>query len=189
MDGPLADFDRHFFKRCAESGWLMDCDYAGQVHRFATDHIPDKEHRRLAREMVDSTRWFYDLPVTPGSQEGLEELAQHAEVWVCTKPLEANATCRDDKAAWLARHFGEWWVKRLILAPDKSLVMGDVLLDDAPHPRWFQRAAWTPVIFPMSWNGPGSKWDGMCRWKWGDNIEHFAYYAREMAQWRDRRAS
>ncbi len=171
MDGPLAAFDVLFFERCAENGWTLDCTVDQQRHRFATDHIPDLHERSAARHMVDSTRWFLDLPVTPGAQEGLARLAAHADVWVCTKPLEANATCRDDKATWLARHFGEEWTRKMIVAPDKSMVRGHVLLDDAPHPTWFEQAPWRPMIFPMPWNGEGSKWATLPRWGWQDDPE------------------
>lgn len=171
MDGPLADFDRHFFERCEALGLTFDCTYATQRHRFASDHIPDRFQRTASRHMVNTSGWFRNLPVTEGAVAGLNELAEHAEVWICTKPLEANVTCRDEKADWLAEHFGSEWVNRLILAPDKSLVLGNVLLDDAPHPAWYERSAWEPVIFTMTWNGDGSKWGGLPHWSWGDPIE------------------
>lgn len=170
QDGPLAHFDALFFERCAESGWPMDCTLAEQRHRFATDHIPDKFMRQMARNMVNTSGWFADLPVVEGAIDGLHELSEVADVWICTKPLEANPTCRDEKAAWLVKHFGPEWERRLIISPDKSMVRGDVLLDDAPYLEWLERAPWRTVIFPMSWNGAGSKWEGHDRWTWGDPI-------------------
>ena len=158
MDGPLADFDRKFFEACELNGWHIDCTLEEQRHRFATDHIPDEEHRRLARNHVDTTRWFLDLPVVPGAIEGMAYLEEHADVWIVTKPLEVNATCRDDKATWLAGNFGEQWVRKLIITPDKSMVRGHILVDDAPNPDWYPRAEWEPVIYSTSWNGDGSKW-------------------------------
>lgn len=166
QDGPLADFDRQFFARCEQNGWEMDCTVETQTARFATDHIPNGRERHLARKMVDSPGWFSELPVTPGAVDGLRELAEYAEVWICSKPLEANPTCRDEKAAWLARHFGKEWAARLILAPDKSLVHGDILLDDAIKPEWLERATWTPVVFPTPWNDGELPTAG--RWTWGN---------------------
>lgn len=179
MDGPLAAFDAHFHELCTTQGWAMHSTLDTQCHRFATDCIVDREHARLARQHVDSTAWFRDLPVVPGAVEGLDAIAELADVWICTKPLEANATCRDDKAAWLADHFGERWVRRLILAPDKSMVRGNVLLDDAPKPEWFDAASWRPVIFPMPWNGKGSVFDAsLQRWAWGDPVDELVYGPR-----------
>ncbi len=171
QDGPLADFDVHFFKRCGEEGFVLDCEVHEQRHRFATEHIANGRHRGRARQMVDMAGWFADLPVTPGAQDGIELLAEHFDVWICTKPLEANSTCRDDKAFWVKRHFGRKWLEKLILAPNKSLIRGSVLLDDAPKVQWFQRAEWNPVIFDAPYNREGSEWASQPRWSWGHDME------------------
>ncbi len=104
----------------------------------------------------------------PGAVDGFLELAEVAPVWIVTKPLEANLTCRDDKALWIRQHLGKEWERRLIITPDKSMVHGSVLLDDAPKPEWFGRATWVPVIYPWSFNGLGSEWADLPRWQWGD---------------------
>lgn len=188
QDGPLADFDRYFFDRCNENGWTMECDYASQTARFATDHIPDEEERALARAMVDTAGWFSELPVTEGAIDGLNKLAEvpNSEIWICTKPLEINPTCRDDKAAWLQKHFGDHWVDHLILSPDKSLVQGHLLLDDAPKLEWTKRATWVPVVFPMNWNGQGSEWEGLLTWTWGDDLEILVDIAKANAHYGSR---
>lgn len=178
MDGPLADFDNKFFRRCQEKGITMDCDGVhGQRHRFATDHIPDREERAWARRMVDTAGWFRDLPVTPGAQDGIDRLMEFFDVWICTKPLEANPTCRDDKAAWILENFGAYWLSRLIIAPDKSMVNGHLLLDDAPKSRWLESAPWRPIIFTTPWNQEGSPWQGFPHWSWGDPIEDLRTWA------------
>lgn len=170
MDGPLADFDRQFFDTCAAKGWPLDCTLDTQRHRFATDHIPDPKHRSAARSHVNTTRWFRDLPPAPGAIDGIRRLHQAADVWIVTKPLEANHHCRDDKAAWIRKHLGAEWEPRLIIAADKSIVRGTILLDDAPHPAWFERAIWEPVVYPTPWNGDGSKWAGLPRWSWDQTV-------------------
>lgn len=181
MDGPLADFDRQFYDLCATNGWPLHSTFETQCHRFATDCMLDQDHARAARIEVNSTRWFLDLPVVEGAVDGLNELAERADVWICTKPLEANVTCRDDKAAWLARHFGDRWLQRLILAPNKSMVRGNVLLDDAPKLDWLGAAAWRAVIYPTVWNGGGSAWGGLPRWSWGDSVEELLSHAEVAA--------
>lgn len=175
QDGPLAGFDRHFFWRCEQDGIEVDCTAETQAHRFATDHIVDLAHRARARNMIDTPGWFRELPVVEGAVEGLNLLAEHADVWICTKPLEANETCRDDKAWWIRHHFGKEWARRLIITPDKSMIQGDVLLDDAPHPHWYEVASWVPVIFAAPWNHTGSKWADVQRWTWGDPIAKLLY--------------
>lgn len=193
MDGVVCDFDLAFYDLCAERGYVM---HEGAVHhdarcadhRFATDCITDPEHKRLARHHVDTTDWFRYLPVIPGAIAGLNELLAHPDVedvFLCTKPMEANASCRDSKGAWVERHLGMDWVRRLIITPDKGMVRGEVLLDDAPKSHWFDRAEWTPVIYPTSWNQPGSVFSrkmGVCdapRWDWTMPINDLVWLAAE----------
>ncbi len=172
MDGPLADFDLHFWRRCTDEGITFDINGPGyQSHRYFTEHIPNRAERRRARAMVDAAGWFADLPVTPGAQEGVEALlVAGVDLWVCTKPLEVNPTCHSDKANWIARHFPAL-ADRLILAPDKSMIVGDLLLDDAPKVDWLARATWLPVMFPTPYNGDDTDWCGLPRWSWGDEVE------------------
>lgn len=171
QDGPLSDFNGYFFQRCVEEGIEFDCAYEEQTHRIALDHIQDREQRRFARRMVEQPGWFLELPVVQGAQAGMEELASVADVWICTKPLEANPTCRDDKAHWILEHFGSGWEQRVIIAPNKSLVWGDILLDDGPKLAWLDIASWSPMIFPLSFNGLGSEWAHIPSWTWGERIE------------------
>lgn len=171
QDGPLGGFDLKFWERCAENGWPADCEPHEQTHRYQTEHIIDRKHRKAAREMLEQPGWFADLPVIDGARDGIERLAEVADVWIVTKPMESNPTCRDDKGRWIRKHFGEKWEHRLIITPDKSIVGGDILLDDAPKLSWFERATWAPVIFETSWNGEGSDWEGLPRWSWDQPVE------------------
>lgn len=168
MDGPLADFDALFFARCELNGWLLDCTLERQRHRFATDHVLDADHRRRARQMVDATHFFRDLPPVDGAISGINELTDHADVWIVTKPLEANTACASDKVGWVRQYLGADWLPRLIIAPDKSMVRGDILLDDAPHLHWLDTATWVAVVYPMTWNQHAeSKWVHLPTWTWG----------------------
>lgn len=163
MDGPLADFDGLFWDRCQANGWPLDVEHRGlQAHRFFTEHMPDRKHRKLARAMVDGPGYFAALPVTPGAQEAVRTLLEvkHLDVWVCTKPIHQHRTQRDEKAAWLAEHFPAL-LPRLIIAGDKSMVRGDFLLDDAPELDHMRRATWQPILFRAPYNGSASEWGGL----------------------------
>lgn len=175
MDGPLADFEGAFYDLCADQAMPM---HAGRVHkrlpcrkhRFLTDCLTSQD-KKFARYVIENSDWFRHLDVTPGAIQGINELAEHVDVWICTKPLEANARCRDDKAAWIRDHLGTDWEHRLILAPDKSMIRGDLLLDDAPKRLWLTDATWKPVMFTMPWNQAGSAWDEIPHWTWGDPVD------------------
>lgn len=170
QDGVLADFDRHYFDQCAINGFNLDCELLDRIHRFSNNHLVNRADQKPAQQMVCEPGWFADLPPQPGALEHFFELAEHFDVWICTKPMEANLACRDDKARWIREHLGVEWERKLILAPDKSKIRGDILLDDAPKLPWIPHAEWTPVVYSQPFNGPGSKWAHLPHWQWGDDV-------------------
>lgn len=174
MDGPLADFDRHVWEVIVEpNGIEMNISGLDDPNRkrFLTDNCVHQRDAAFMRKAINDDEWWFDsLPVTDGAIDGTRGLYDYFDVWVCTKPLEANDGCRDGKAAWLRQYLPELEAK-MIIAPDKSLVHGAILLDDAPKPEWLDRATWNPVVFPSIFNGAGSEWEQLPFWKWGDDID------------------
>lgn len=170
MDGPIAHFDLAFFDLCDRQDIPVNCTLETQVHRFGTDHIEDKGLRNWVRRHIYNSRWFLDLTVVPGAQEGVRRLQEHFDVWLCTKPLEENKNCRDDKAAWVEKHFGRDLVRKLIITPDKTLVNGIALLDDAIKPEWMEAGTWKGIVFTTPWNQEGSVWEHYPHWCWEDDI-------------------
>ena len=141
-----------------------------QSERFMTEHIRDRRERKIAQKMIEEPGWFAELPVTPGAIEGVAELVEAFDVWLCTKPMESNPTCHGDKANWIKRYFPDLH-DRLMIVPDKSMVHGDILIDDAPKVEWLDHATWSPIIFRTPFNGPGSDWGHLPSWTWGDPID------------------
>lgn len=171
MDGPLADFDTAFWEAATEAGFDFGIpSLEHQLHRFMTDHLP-RHLRDEAQAIVQQPGWFDGLPITSGAEEGVYDLLEAGvDLWVCTKPLESNPTCLNDKAAWINRYFPDLR-DRLITAPDKSMIKGDLLLDDAIKLDWIERAEWSPMVFTVPFNGPHSKWADLPHWSWSDPIE------------------
>jgi len=169
MDGPLAQFDARVFQVAEANGIEMDISsVVEQSKRYFTDHIVKPADRKWMRGVIREPGWFASLPPTPGAIEGVHNLLeQGVDIWVATKPMEENPTCRDDKARWLREHL-PMLERKLIIIPDKSVLVGDVLLDDAPKPAWIMSAVWKPKIFAAPFNGEGSVWEGMPRWAWSD---------------------
>lgn len=172
QDGPLAAFDDHVWSRGTDQGWAFDIEGVHQqANRYLSDHLPSGDERDACREMCAAPGWFRDLPVVPGSQEGVEVLLERGiDVWVCTKPMESNPTCASDKQWWVEKHFPAL-ARRVIVTPNKGMVVGDVLLDDAPMPSWFEYACWDPMIYQYGYNGGGSRWGDVPRFTWDMPIE------------------
>lgn len=176
MDGPLVAFERKVYEVCQAEGIQL---HGGEVtmenpctiHRFMAECAEDKQQRALMRSLVEAEGWFSSLEPTEGAVEGMAELSEVADVWICTKPLEANLSCRDEKAAWVRDHLGPEWERKLIITPNKGMVNGHVLVDDAIKLSWMAYATWKPVVFDTPWNCEGSDWEPFDHWVWEDGVE------------------
>lgn len=170
QDGPLAEWDHRWWDLVELFG--MDAggaDRHTQQARYATNHLSERDAMIMAW-IADNSYWYHDLPITDGAVEGVKELQQHFDVWVCTKPSPQNPGCFQGKADWLGKHFPDL-IDKTFMAPNKTLVIGDVLLDDAPSVGDIDQATWKPVIFTAPFNGDGSEWEKYPHWCWGDGIE------------------
>lgn len=50
--------------------------------------------------------------------------------YILTRPSIKNINCYSEKAEWIRNFLGEHVLENMILACDKSLIMGDYLIDD-----------------------------------------------------------
>lgn len=189
MDGVIADFDQYLLDVSREDAYRWPDGYTveDQRFRFSTELLGDKVKWEIHHQIICEPGFYADLPVIPGALEGLDDLSRVADVWLCSKPLENNPTCRDDKGRWVRRHLGKDWEKRLILAADKSMVRGDILLDDAPKAAWLDRASWQAVVYPWPWQDHDPDWAhlrDLPMWRWGDPIDDLLRWTPDrQAQW------
>lgn len=171
MDGPMAAFDEGIVTVCKELGIKLDITGLNDPNRkhYITDNMPDPDDAQMIRTIINTTHFFEMLPVTDGADVGVDILCSYFDVWVCTKPLDINPYCRDDKMTWIKRHFPKLQNK-VIMAPKKSLVHGAILLDDAPDLSCSLNSSWLPVVFDLPYNTTGSQWQSFHRWSWSDPI-------------------
>lgn len=85
------------------------------------------------REIMHRDGFYASLEPLEGAVEAMNAMmALGWEVFICTAAAR-NTRCIAEKAAWVVQYLGPQWVERLIATRDKTLVMGDVLIDDKPH--------------------------------------------------------
>lgn len=79
--------------------------------------------------------FFRDLQVLDQSTWYVKAIADLGhDVWILTRPSHKNRLCYTEKADWVYKNMGEAWVERLIFCSDKSLLKGDLLIDDFDWP-------------------------------------------------------
>jgi 5'(3')-deoxyribonucleotidase len=77
--------------------------------------------------------FFTDLEPMPDAIESFQYLQQHHDVWILTRPSFKNPLCYTEKRIWVEKKFGIDTCEKFIISPDKSLFIGDILIDDYPH--------------------------------------------------------
>ncbi|WP_211243042.1 5' nucleotidase, NT5C type [Sinimarinibacterium sp. CAU 1509] len=101
------------------------CDIAAAYQQAARTH-PDVAFPQSIPGL------FASLRVIPGAIEAVAELRSNPrlDVWILSAPSTRNPACYSEKRIWVEKVFDYPLAKRLILASDKSLLRGDVLIDD-----------------------------------------------------------
>ncbi len=78
--------------------------------------------------------FFRKLNPIDGAIEAMRILDESFEVLILTRPSIPNPLCYTEKRIWVEENLGIEWCERLIICPDKSLVIGDYLIDDQVWP-------------------------------------------------------
>ena len=85
-----------------------------------------------------------------------------APLHVCTAPLTQYRYCVPEKYEWVERHLGADFIRNVVIAKDKTLVRGDVLIDDRPEITGHLAPAWRPLVYDQPYNrargGPRMTW-------------------------------
>lgn len=107
---------------------------------------------------------YLDMDPIPGALDGVRSLiGMGHEVWLATKPPTGIPDAYADKVKWALRYLPEL-KRRIILTHDKSLLRGDMLIDDRPHKanadkfqgrliKFGENIGWTEVLDIISGRG------------------------------------
>eukprot|EP00403_Amphidinium_massartii_P035295 CAMPEP_0178439866 /NCGR_PEP_ID=MMETSP0689_2-20121128/36418_1 /TAXON_ID=160604 /ORGANISM="Amphidinium massartii, Strain CS-259" /LENGTH=661 /DNA_ID=CAMNT_0020062491 /DNA_START=104 /DNA_END=2086 /DNA_ORIENTATION=+ len=146
LDGTLVDWDAGFYKAWGDRPLVDRASY--QIEKCVPPQFMQE-----AVQLFCSKGFFTNLPPMEGGIEALKEMAASGfEVFLCSSPLADSRYSAQEKWEWVREHLGDAWVNRLILTTDKTVVRGDILIDDKPVISGLQRPHWTQVLFDAPYN-------------------------------------
>jgi 5'-nucleotidase len=153
MDDVLADFEGEFINR-----WKIkhpDKPYVARENRTIfglADNYPP-EYLRLVKGIYTEKGFFLNLPVIEGAIEGINKFKELGhEVFICTAPIKSYQNCVLEKYEWVNNNLGKEWTMRIILTRDKTLVKGNILIDDNPQITGANEPEWEHVIYEQPYN-------------------------------------
>lgn len=152
MDGVLANFE----KGVLDSYRNRHPDQYYIPLEKRTDFRVQKEYppelQPLIQEIYRSQGFFLNLPPIEGALEGLSKLSQDHQVYICTSPLLSNPFCLKEKYDWVIKHLGKSWTKQMVVTKDKTIVNGDLLIDDKPEISGKQVPKWEHILYSQPYN-------------------------------------
>lgn len=152
MDGVIVDFEEGFLR-----GWRKRYPKLQFVplERRKTQKIKDNypaEYSSKIEDIYNKPGFYKTLKAIPQAVEALTIMQQLVgDVFICSTPLSKNPKNMQERYDWIRRYLGEFWTRRLILTSDKTLIRGDILIDDWVRTGLYQ-PVWELVLFDQPYN-------------------------------------
>jgi 5'-nucleotidase len=154
LDGVVADWGDGYGRRLDAIG-----PAAAAIPRHADQRSFDLNEGRTAAEqeiiagIMVEPGFYAELQPIAGARSVLKALQRQGhDIHFVTSPWISNPTCASDKLNWVARVYGDRWAQRTVITSDKTLVRGDVLIDDKPYITGSARPEWKHIIFTQPYN-------------------------------------
>lgn len=147
MDGTLADFDAGLLeawrKKYPDEFYVPlenRCNF--HPHKDYPEHLHQKIH-----DICHSPGFIRNLLPVPGGIEAVHAMLDDGhDVHFCSSHLIGYDPSVLEKYQWIEDHFGREFVDRIILTRDKTLVRGDILIDDKPKITGLMQPTWEHIL-------------------------------------------
>ncbi len=152
QDNVIADQFGLFHARLKEQRPDIYATYRGSDHEFQFEKNFDTPHTEEIWNIRREKGFFRALTPIPGAIQALNHLESvGCEVFIVTAPIRTPHSA-SEKLEWIASHLGDAWVHRTILTRDKTLVQGDVLIDDNPRVAGVCTPPWEHILFDQPYH-------------------------------------
>ena len=93
--------------------------------------LPEELGTKLKEQMFNMPGFWHDLYPYKGSVQALKNLHGKYNIYIATKPIY-NDVCVNEKIDWIKVHLPFINQDNIVFCRDKSILSGDVLVDDEP---------------------------------------------------------
>lgn len=153
MDGVLANFEQGLLQAFQTHYPSRPCIPLGDRRGFYAHEQYPKEDRKRITQLITAKGFFRNLPPIQGAIEACQALfASQHEIFFCTSPISRYQHCVLEKYQWIEAHLGFDYTKRMILTKDKTVIHGDILIDDRPQIHGVHSPSWEHVLYAQPYN-------------------------------------
>lgn len=168
MDSVIFDWEKHFHRRFTDLHPTLPMLHPTERREFNMMLPEHAEYHDKILAVMDEPGFYAELEMIDGADVALNSMVELGlTVMICTSPWLTNPTCVQDKLDSLERHIGAGWAERAIITKDKTLVHGDVLIDDKPDIKGARTPTWQQVYFTQPYNAhrDGLRMDSWTDWR------------------------
>lgn len=153
LDNTLADFDKALLATWRN---LYPDEYFVPLEERRSFH-PHKDYPKHLQNKIEklchSEGFIRYLPPTPGGIAAVNTMINEGyDVRFCTSHLSGYDPCVLEKYQWVEAYFGAPAIDRLILTRDKTLIRGDLLIDDKPVIGGAVMPTWEHILYDRPHN-------------------------------------
>jgi 5'-nucleotidase len=153
QDGPLADFEGHFYSLWTKEHPTLPRVKTSDRKVFDINEDYPEFCQELIWDLIKGPGFFLNIPPVEKAFEVVRRLQKKHDIRICTSPLTTGDYCASEKLSWVYKWYGKDMVRKTIITKDKSLVRGEILLDDRPNFKYLSLTpTWTHVVFNAPYN-------------------------------------
>lgn len=158
MDGVLCDFEGHmlslFQKKFSDEPFVKPEDRNTIFMHKQFEQLKPGLGSKIQSIMYEQD-FFLTMPEIEDAVKSVKEMSDipGVEVFICTSPVNDSKYCAPEKYEWIEKHFGSSWIRRTILTSDKTLINGDLLIDDIHFIEGtVDETSWDHILFTQCHN-------------------------------------
>lgn len=181
VDGVIADFiGAALITASHVTGELYSRDQVDRWDMYKAIGLNEQDEKE-SYALLQKEGFCSGLRVLPGAESAVKILQKMTNLWFVTSPLPHSPTWAAEREEWLYKHFNVDRAK-VIHTHDKSLIAGEILLDD----RVKNLVDWTapdgnrvPILWNTYWNEKES-WDGSRFQTWEQVFQLIEDFSRNL---------
>ena len=153
QDGVLANYSKRLIeialKEYPEEREVREED----LTLFDTDKHFSHGNQKAIDRIALREGFFASLEPIDGAVAAMHDLLTLGfDVRICTAPKKVYTFCVPEKMAWIEKHLGREFALRTIITRDKTLVRGNILIDDKPEISGIAKPEWEHILHDRPYN-------------------------------------
>eukprot|EP00922_Rhytidocystis_sp_ex-Travisia-forbesii_P028167 GHVS01041341.1.p1 GENE.GHVS01041341.1~~GHVS01041341.1.p1 ORF type:complete len:299 (-),score=42.17 GHVS01041341.1:241-1137(-) len=155
MDNTLVDWDCQFYNLMTKLHPHVPLRAAEARINWSIEYNYPLKYERAILELTDQPEFWRTMPPMKGGVDAMQGMvARGLNVFIVSSPDPFHTSrCAKEKYDWIEYYLGPHWKSKVILASDKTLIRGDVLIDDKPSVCYGAHVPlWTHVLYHHPYN-------------------------------------